>query len=100
MKNLRRWLTVMFDDCQRETGIMIEAKGLGYAKLLRENKKRTLKKWANQAGNQNSAARLEGRRIIWFFAEEDAANEARELFKLKEYNNITVIYMPLPGAKR
>jgi hypothetical protein len=100
MKNLRRWLTVMFDDCQRETGIMIEAKGLGYAKRLRDDTQGTLDKWAGQAGNQNSAARLEGRRVIWFFAEEAAANAARKLFKLKEYNNITVIYMPLPGAKR
>jgi hypothetical protein len=99
MKNMRRWLAVMFDDCQRDTGIMIEAKGLGYAKLLREDEKRTLDEWAKQAGNQNSAAKLEGRQIIWFFAEKDAADAARALFERMRYANITVIYMPLPGAK-
>jgi hypothetical protein len=75
---------------------MVEAKGLGYATLLRKNEQRTLGQWEAQAQRQVSAAR--GRPLVWFFAEKSAADAARELFK-REHLNIAVIYMPLPGAK-
>ncbi len=100
IRNLRRDRRVMFDDCQRETGIMVEAKGLGYTKLLtdsEESEERTLDQWQDQAKRQDSAAR--GRPIIWFFAEKAAADAARTLFEKNDFN-ITVVYMPMPGAKR
>jgi hypothetical protein len=99
LANWRRFRRVMFDDCQHETGIMIEAKGLGYATLLRKNKERTLDQWKDQARRQASAAEAQGRPLVWFFAEKAAADAARALFEREELK-IIVIYMPLPGARR
>jgi hypothetical protein len=54
--------------------------------------------WLGQAKRQTSTAEAQGRPIVWFFAEEAAAEAARALFEENELH-ITVIYMPIPGAK-
>jgi hypothetical protein len=100
-KDPRRDAVVKFDDCQRTTGTMIEAKGTGYVALMAKGELATLwvlSEWRGQSMRQESAADAQGRPIFWFFAEKDAAIAARALFESEE-RNITVIYMPLPGAK-
>ena len=66
---------VVFDDCQRRTGIMIEAKGTGYARqvaLAARNPKWELNEdWADQSLPQIQAA--QGRPVRWYFAEPEAA---------------------------
>ena len=72
---------VVFDDCQRQTGIMIEAKGTGYAWQipLADNPNWDLKKrWSDQALRQIQAAK--GRTVRWYFAEPEAAAYAQKLF--------------------
>jgi hypothetical protein len=72
---------VVFDDCQRRTGIMIEAKRTGYAWQipLADNPNWNLKgRWADQALRQIQAAK--GRTVRWYFAEPEAAAYAQKLF--------------------
>lgn len=93
--------TVVFDNCQITTGIMIEAKSTGYADMLedwRENGrlfpwKGVELKMLNQAESQLEAAG--GRPIEWHFAEKEVADYVRELFA-RERPGITVIYTPAP----
>jgi hypothetical protein len=72
---------IHFDDCQHATGVMIEAKGAAYARLLKLQKERpnwgVARKLIAQARNQVAAS--QGRPIIWFFASREAAMEAQEL---------------------
>jgi len=93
---------VMFDACHRDTGTMIEAKGTGYAEQLmkpsRYPKQGILDDWLGQAKRQTSAAEAQGRPVVWFFAEEAAAEAAEALFEENKLN-ITVIYMPMWGAR-
>ena len=80
---------------------MVEAKGTGYAAMLAKGKPCVdwiLDDWRGRAENQTSAAKAQGRPVFWFLAEERAAEDAQALFKDKRLN-ITVIYMPMPGAK-
>jgi hypothetical protein len=87
---------VHFDDCQLTTGIMIDAKGTGYAAILAQGSDKFVwtqiqQKMLNQADAQLNAAR--DRPIEWYFAEEPVADYVRALF----YKNdlpITVIYAP------
>ncbi len=73
---------VFYDDCQRATGVMIEAKGTGYARMLASRfdilKRSIAKSWLNQSGRQLAASG--GRRLIWYFAEPEAAAFARKIF--------------------
>jgi hypothetical protein len=93
--------TVVFDNCQITTGIMIEAKGTGYADMLedwREKGKaipweRVERRMLGQAERQLEAAG--GRPIEWHFAEKEVADYIRELFAT-ERPGITVIYTPPP----
>jgi hypothetical protein len=100
--NPLRKANVMFDACHRDTGTMVEAKGTGYAEQLMKPSRYPgqgiLDDWLGKAERQTSAAEAQGRPVVWFFAEEAAAEAARALFK-DERLNITVIYMPMPGAK-
>jgi len=88
---------VNYDDCQRQTGILIEAKGTGYAGPIAREKSfmRDIfgAAWRAQAERQVKASG--GRPIEWHFAEYGAAEYARKIFKddclLK---NVTVIYTP------
>jgi len=76
----RDGVPVTYDDCQRNSGILIEIKGLGYAKLLQNPicrasiKEQFLKKAEGQIEASG------GRPIIWIFAEPEGAQFARELF--------------------
>ena len=101
VRDPRRKADVMFDACHRDTGTMVEAKGTGYAAMLAKGKPCVdwiLDDWRGRAENQTSAAKAQGRPVFWFLAEERAAEDAQALFKDKRLN-ITVIYMPMPGAK-
>ena len=87
---------VVYDDCRTSDGTMIEAKGPGYAKLLRYSYFHDdviPERWKNQAGRQVEASG--GRGLDWFFAEESAAARAREIFerinKLARINILTVL---------
>jgi len=90
----RGGVPVFYDDCQRRSGILIEAKGTGYAEpLLRSDfmKEMFERDWLSQATRQINASG--GRPIQWHFAERAAADDARELFVEKKLN-IQVIYTP------
>lgn len=91
----RGGVLVYYDDCQRQSGILIEAKGTGYARpLLRSPFMREMfeKDWLNQAERQINASN--GRPIQWHFAERAAADDARALFAARWGERIQVIYTP------
>jgi len=76
---------VVFDDCRESDGTMIEAKGPGFARLLRYSYFSTKvlpKRWERQAERQVSAAGARG--IEWFFAEPEAAQWAEKWFRENE----------------
>ena len=72
--------SITYDDCQRNSGILIEIKGLGYAKLLQNPICRASveEEFLKKAEGQVEAS--DGRPIIWIFAETEAAKYARTLF--------------------
>ncbi|HEX4180317.1 MAG TPA: hypothetical protein VHY32_05965 [Caulobacteraceae bacterium] len=89
---------VMFDDCQRRSGILFEYKGPTYAELLQSSIQGfVLKKLISQAERQVSSS--DGRHIIWIFEEEDAKDYVRNAFSeipsLKD--KIQFDYEPMPG---
>ncbi len=94
---------VMFDDCQRSTGIMIEAKGAIFEKLLKKQREKpdwnVAHKLLVQAENQVAAS--QGRPIIWFFASEGAAREAQEFAKMHEeaFGHIQIYALPWEGNR-
>lgn len=71
---------ITYDDCQRNSGILIEIKGPGHAKLLQNPicRESVEKKFLKQAEGQVEASG--GQPIIWIFAEPEAAKCARKLF--------------------
>ena len=72
---------VPFDDCRESDGTMIEAKGPGYVKLLRDSymsDEILPARWQRQAERQIAAAG--SRDVEWFFAEPEPAAKAREWF--------------------
>jgi hypothetical protein len=80
LTNLVTGARVAFDDCRESDGTMIEAKGPAFAKML-ENAimaDSLAKQWVEQATSQLQAS--EGRPLEWYFAEEKAADKAREVF--------------------
>jgi hypothetical protein len=90
-------LPVYFDDCQQSTGVLIEAKGLGYSDALNSGK---LFPWLgmqikmiSQAKRQLEAA--DGRPIAWYFAEQRVADRMRREFA-KRRLPISVSYLPPP----
>ncbi len=85
---------VSFDDCQHETGIMIEAKGPGVLGILKEAEARLAKDRDDPMGNnvinkiirqgqlQVDAAKISGNRaIIWFCHDQEAIDKFRIMFK-------------------
>lgn len=91
---------VVFDDCDKKTGDLIEAKGPTYTRLLTINEYTaagTINNLLGQAGRQVRAAH--GRRLIWYFAQPTAAEIAREAFKREKYN-IDVRVLPMEGIKQ
>lgn len=73
---------VRFDDCEHDTGNMIEFKGLGYANMLSHPFMRAniARQWLAQAMRQVLAS--DGRPIRWYFAEKGALDFARALFAM------------------
>jgi hypothetical protein len=93
---------VFFDECQHSTGKMVEAKGLGYAKLLtfEQAKKSLTDDFTDQAERQIAAAG--DRPITWYFAEPEAAAFARKLFNSPKNfpGRIHVEFLPWPEKNR
>jgi len=91
--------TVVFDNCQITTGIMIEAKS-GYLDMLEKMRAGSVMPWKSvefkmlrQARNQVEAAGA--RPIEWHFSKKEVADYVRDLFG-RENIGITVIYTPPP----
>ena len=87
---------VVFDDCRETDGTMIEAKGPGYADMMEKApfyRDVFSADWRKQAASQISAS--EGPEIEWFFAEPEAADLARKIFR-NSFNlqNIKVVKVP------
>jgi hypothetical protein len=87
---------VHFDNCQLSTGVMIEAKGTGYAAILADGEtsfvwRRVEEKMVRQANAQIQAA--QGRPIEWYFAERTVADYMTKVFANNGLS-ITIIYMP------
>jgi hypothetical protein len=93
---------VYYDDCQHATGMMVEAKGPGYAKLLtyKWGKDSLTKEWLDQSARQLAAAG--SRRVRWYFAEPAAAEFARKLFANDQLGRarIEIVVLPYPGNKQ
>jgi hypothetical protein len=91
---------VYYDDCQHSTGMMIEAKGPVYAKLLTYEwgKKSLTEQWLDQSGRQLAA--LGSRQLRWYFAEPEAAEFARELFERANQGRerIEIVVLPYRGS--
>jgi hypothetical protein len=85
---------VVYDDCRESDGTMIEAKGPGFANMLKSEYMRKVltARWGNQGARQVAAAGWRGN--DWFFAEQEAANFAREVFEKRKLEKIKVIPMP------
>ena len=92
---------VTFDDCYRTIGKMVEAKGPGYGTMLaKNNAKLTAGLDAyllKQAARQISAS--QGRPLEWDFAEQNAAEHARTLFREVWGERIDVEWRPYPGSR-
>jgi hypothetical protein len=90
---------VYYDDCQQQTGIMVEAKG-DYAGVLAFQREKLSKEWLNQSGRQVAAAG--GRPIRWYFAEAETAEFAKKLFAENRggREKIEIIVLPWPGKKQ
>ncbi len=72
---------VYFDDCQHSTGMMVDAKGPEYARLISflQGKDSVTQEFLERSLRQVQAAG--DRSIRWYFAEATAAEFARELFR-------------------
>ena len=91
---------VYYDDCQHATGMMVEAKGPVYAKLLTYGwgQKSLTEQWLDQSGRQIAA--LGSHRLRWYFAEPEAAEFARKLFRdaKDDRKRIEIVVLPFPGS--
>ena len=78
-------------------GILLEAKGFGYARWVKngvfKGSFRGAAALERQAARQLAAA-PSGARIQWHFAEEDAANATRVLFERQGVKGIEVLFSP------
>ena len=88
---------VYYDDCRHTTGMMVDAKGASYAKLLtfQSPMQSVVMEWWAESGRQIAASG--GRPVRWYFAELDAALSARELFdsdKEGDRARIEVVFLP------
>ena len=74
-------LPVFFDDCRESDGTMIEAKGPGYAEIA--GRTRLWRTVSPSSGSSRLRRQLQAsgdRGLEWYFAEEDAAAWARQVF--------------------
>jgi hypothetical protein len=90
---------VYYDDCEHSTGVMIEAKD-GYAAILsfQQGEDSIRKEWLDESARQIAAAN--GRPIRWYFAEPEAAEFAKQLFKNNGREKIEIVVLPWPGKKQ
>jgi hypothetical protein len=87
---------VEFDDCQQDSGDMVDYKHK-YWKLLSDldTQRFTISKLWKQALSQVEAAG--DRRIRWYFAERKAADYVRELFRGDDIRgSIEIVHVPMP----
>ena len=96
---------VFFDDCQRRTGAMIEAKGPGTARVIEASQGRGFRsnveaRFLDQSARQLQAAG--GRPVISFCAEKRTADYLRELFKERDEgrSKIVIAWVPFVGRQR
>ena len=91
---------VHYDECDERTGTMIDAKGPGYAGLLSSGPvgRNVIDGWLKQSLSQIQAA---GQRdVVWYFAEQDAADDARRLFAKKREGRERIIIRVVPAVSR
>jgi hypothetical protein len=90
---------VFYDDCQRSTGMMVEAKG-GYAGVLKfpQGGRSITKDWSNQSGRQVAARGW--RRLRWYFAEPDTAAFAKKIFDRADGGRETIEIEVLPWPEK
>ncbi|WP_296708861.1 hypothetical protein [Rhodoblastus sp.] len=87
--------SVVFDDCRESDGTMIEAKGPGYAEMMEKAsfyRDVFSADWRKQASSQIAASG--GRDIEWFFAEPEAADFARDIFRDSLNERIRIFHVP------
>lgn len=96
---------VYYDDCQRETDVLIEYKGPNYASQMsnpyygKAFTEYTREDWEAQATREIEASG--GRPVRWYFAERGAQEFARKLFDASPIlARIETIYEPLPGGEQ
>jgi hypothetical protein len=94
---------VYYDDCRRTNGMMADAKGPVYEKLLTFEKPMgsVIMEWWQRSGRQIAASG--GRPVRWYFAELRAALDARALFDSDRYEGrarIEVVFLPWSKERR
>jgi hypothetical protein len=91
---------VYFDDCQHATGMMVDAKGPGYARLITfpPVKKSVAGKFLDQSLREVQAAG--DRPVRWYFAEAAAAKFAIELFDTYDRGRGKIDVEVLPWSKK
>jgi hypothetical protein len=94
---------VYYDDCRRTNGMMADAKGPVYEKLLTFEKPMgsVIMEWWERSGRQIAASG--GRQVRWYFAELEAALAARQLFDSDREGGrarIEVVFLPWSKKRR
>jgi hypothetical protein len=93
---------VVFDDCQRKSGVLAEYKGETYEEFLQDRYKqfiwdKALREMTDQAERQEAAR--DGRPIVWFFnsrAVRDAVQKALQ----GRFPDIQFIWLPMPRKRK
>jgi len=104
--NLMTGRPVIYDDCQHRSGDMVEAKGPNFTKMLQNAKRWGFadsvdRKLLDQAQRQVQAASApQVRRVRWFFADQEAADHARDLFINNGLLRIEVYVLPYVGRRK
>ena len=90
---------VYYDDCRHQTGMMVEAKGPVYAKLLAYGWGRDsiAGEWLSQSASQLAAAGT--RTVRWYFAEPEAAAFAEERFRTSDAGRERIEIKVLPWSE-
>jgi hypothetical protein len=92
-------MLVYFDDCQHSTGMMVDAKGPEYARLISfpPIEKSVRDEFLERSLNQVQSAG--DRPIRWYFAEAAAADYARQLFRDNDEGRGRIEIEVLPWSK-
>ncbi len=95
---------VKYDDCEFDTGDMLEYKGLQYAEMVGPNgfepaRGNIAREWLGEARRQVLASG--GRRVRWYFAQMPALEFARTLFASDPLlSKVELEYGPWPEGER